>query len=361
MLRLFKLCFVHVWSIFAYRPLPTGKLIVGYAPGCSEDGGSSNNVIKAVQDGVNVVIWSFIEFLNISNTPQISTGPNITCVKKVVNDLNSLGFNTSVHMISIGGWDSAHPSPIASGFEWFNVFKEWNQVYDGIDWDLEGNDNLTSPYNALTNRTLQIMNDFSIAAKNDGAIVSLVPPQSYLDTTESRYDTNLTHTYLDWHPDFHYRGRNAYAPLLFLNDSLYDFVSLQLYESWSRCAQAIEQLNESPVTYLIKLVRRLHAGWLIDYRGEFIRLSLNPAQKLVLGFSAGSADASIQKSIYISPSEVALAYNSLPYFLQFRGAMYWNVNLETCYLRNGSQVSCDFAAGFNSFLHVQLSTENDTS
>ena len=37
---------------------------------------------------------------------------------------------------------------------------------------------------------------------------------------------------MHWHDEFLYAGRNTYAPLLALHPE-WDFVSLQLYESWS--------------------------------------------------------------------------------------------------------------------------------
>ena len=40
---------------------------------------------------------------------------------------------------------------------------------------------------------------------------------------------------------------------------------------------------------------------------------------------------------------------------QFRGCMYWNANLDDgpCWFPNGTTVTCDFAAGFNSFLGIR--------
>ncbi|KAJ8599408.1 hypothetical protein CTAYLR_009702 [Chrysophaeum taylorii] len=257
--------------------------------------------------------------------------------------------------MSIGGWDAAHPnSTVASGSEWWSLFEAYGGgVFDGIDWDLEGFDNLDSPYNKVNFSTLELIHDMSASAKAAGAVVSLVPPQSYFDVTESRFDLRLTNTYLDFKPDFRYRGRNTYAPLVVWNASLYDFVDLQLYESWSRAAQAIEQLDWDPAAYLAALVGAMERGWTVDFGAGVARVAVEP-KKLVLGFSRGS-DSDPEKSVYIDPSAAAAAFAALPPDRRFRGVMFWNAHLDggPCWLPNGTQITCDFAAGFNNFLHVR--------
>ncbi len=86
----------------------------------------------------------------------------------------------TTHLLSIGGWDAPHPDTLVDGRvrpplllpwsaagaaygmsghpaglqTWWRVFQRWNEAvaaqpalgfhgFDGIDWDLEGNDNAT--------------------------------------------------------------------------------------------------------------------------------------------------------------------------------------------------------------------------
>ena len=50
----------------------------------------------------------------------------------------------------------------------------------------------------------------------DGYIVSMAPPESYLDPTTSLYDGYLLHSYPEWEPlvEFNYHGWNSYAYFL---------------------------------------------------------------------------------------------------------------------------------------------------
>lgn len=79
----------------------------------------------------------------------------------------------------------------------------------------------------------------------DGYIVSIVPPESYLDPTTSLYDGSLLHSYPEWEPivEFNYHGRNGYASFLAkfgttviengLEVDTYDMVMIGLYETYS--------------------------------------------------------------------------------------------------------------------------------
>lgn len=320
-------------------------------------------MVQEVQLGANVLIWFSITLISDNGVPAISGGPNRSCVTSVQARLDSLGFDDVAHLISIGGWDAAHPNTsIASGTEWWSVFETWNQgSFDGIDWDLEGNDNLQSPYNTLQVSTLQLIEKMSDAAKRAGAIVTLVPPQSYFDTTETSFETSLTLTYADWQPNFTYRGRNAYAPLVAWNSTLYDLIDVQLYESWSRTSQTLEEYEADPADYLFDLVVNLTTSYTVNF-GEYPQLGLGdgshnlslPADKLILGFSRGSASQP-GKSPFIAPQDVNRAYRRLG-ALQPRGCMLWNANLDggTCWLNNGSVMpACNFVATWNSYLNIR--------
>ncbi len=62
-----------------------------------------------------------------------------------------------------------------------------------LDWDLEGNDNITSPWNHFT-----------------------VPAQSYFDASTSLFDRSLLHD-PSWKPGFPYHSLNAYAFIIAIN------------------------------------------------------------------------------------------------------------------------------------------------
>jgi hypothetical protein len=65
-------------------------------------------------------------------------------------------------------------------FEHFNV--QLGGLFDGVDWDLEGNDNRSAPTARFTIETLNVMADFSVCVKKTlGMSVSMAPAESYLD------------------------------------------------------------------------------------------------------------------------------------------------------------------------------------
>ncbi len=122
------------------------QIIVGYANWnqCDE------KIVQAVKDGVNVVIW-FATNLAVSpdtNLPLITGGPDWDCVADVIKTIRDLEFPT-VHLISIGGWNSPHPDTSVSAEDMYNCWNDWNRHtvarpdkgffgFDGFDWDIEG-------------------------------------------------------------------------------------------------------------------------------------------------------------------------------------------------------------------------------
>eukprot|EP00954_Amorphochlora_amoebiformis_P009602 746803-Amorphochlora_amoeboformis.AAC.1 len=162
------------------RTLPK-KLIVGYANWCQCD----RKIVDAVQDGVNVVIWytsrvdgdafyrTSLEFRS-GSTP-ISRLRMGRLRSNVARELEDKKLDV-IHLMSIGGWNSPHPDPTLNGKTWFQEWHKWNKEvvaneslgfrgFDGLDWDLEGNDDHDSPYNTMTQETLEIMAVMSVEAK----------------------------------------------------------------------------------------------------------------------------------------------------------------------------------------------------
>lgn len=171
------------------------KIIVGYANWnqCDE------SLVQAVKDGVNVLIWFSVN-LGISATtgkPEIQGGPNIDCVASIVKTIRELSLET-IHLISIGGWDSPHPDTSNSVKDVYNAWNEWNTVtiarpekgfygFSGFDWDIEGNDNPDSPYNTFTVECLDLMGQLSQMAKTNGYIVSMAPAGKEHSQVHSMY------------------------------------------------------------------------------------------------------------------------------------------------------------------------------
>ena len=117
---------------------------------------------------------------------------------------------------------------------------------------------MSSEWNAMSVKTLDLVGGFSTLAKRDGYLVTLVPCESYLDPSTPLFSRNLTFAYPDgWQPNFLYHGRNNYAYLVsryglsYLPDGqpvpTFDAVTIQLYESYSHADYNTSVLKQSPV------------------------------------------------------------------------------------------------------------------
>ena len=145
--------------------------------------------MKAAHDGCNVIIWFAINLVKDANGNQeIQGGPDMDCVAGIVLKLKSQEIEVA-HLISVGGWNAPHIDASFSSSQWWAFFKKWNSDkvskpeqgffgFDGIDWDLEGNDDLASPFNVLSKKQLDLMGEISVHAKRDGCpnpFFSIVP------------------------------------------------------------------------------------------------------------------------------------------------------------------------------------------
>ena len=79
------------------RVLPAGNLIVGY---CNWNQCGDDSIVRAVQEGVNVVIWFAInlDYDPATGLPHITNGPDWACVADTVQKINALGLATT-HLI----------------------------------------------------------------------------------------------------------------------------------------------------------------------------------------------------------------------------------------------------------------------
>ncbi len=320
------------------RALPE-KLLIGYATNCNE------KVVQAVQNGVNVVIWSFVEMLfsdgDRKKDARCVTTFDIDCAKSMIQQLDEKGYRDTVHLVSFGGWNGPH---LPDALDVIDMYQAWKnlvgETFHGVDWDLEGHDDLQSPTNVFSIKCLEAMGRFSELAKRDGYIVGMAPPQSYLDIDTSRFSrsVNLTDPDRGWHEEFHYFGYNVYAYLLSKYNPYIDFVSVQFYESYARAGLQVFHNRVPPETYLQNYVQGLldesdnhyeEASFFVDFDRD---LSLNytsqqvflPLSKLVFGFANGWGAKDNDKVCYFDPKEIGIAYTALQAsHMAPRGFMFW--------------------------------------
>lgn len=335
--------FDYITALAQRRALPE-RLLIGY-------GSQIDKIREAVQSGVNVVIWAFADIVAVpleTCTPErklfpslsghVTTSLNLTRVADLIEQLDSTGFDHVVHLISFGGWNGKHLEPDLSSDEWYATFcAQLGTIFHGLDWDLEGNDDLDSRYNYFTVDCLEKMVEISEKAKKDGFIVGMAPPQSYLDVHgNSAFSRFVNTTNEKLQPTFHYYGVNVYAYLLAKCEHSIDFVSVQFYESYSRALMTIRNDRASPSEYIIRYVRELVCSdglFKVDFSQDpecsmsDRRLEL-PLSKLVLGMANGWAKDS-EKTLFLSINEAdriwkeLSATNSLP-----RGFMFWTIDEE---------------------------------
>lgn len=360
------------------RELPQSVLL-GYANWCECDAA----IPRAVEDGVNVLVWFNANLKQgPSGEPFVESCTEMQCVARTANALRASGHNV-VHLISIGGWNAPHPSTAFDGEVWFKTWDLWNRRgmreygwggFDGFDWDVEGNDDPTSPYNTISLKTLDIMGTMSLAAKRNGYIVTMAPAQSYLDVGTSEFSLSLSQPpAVQWHQNFKYHGRNAYAYVLAkygsrpdASEPTFDLVTLQLYEGWSSANYHISQDPAAHTAaggiglgeYLAQLIARMIDGWSVDFP-ETVTLveasqsvaempsrivSLLPSQ-IVIGFANGWAAADeAGKFLYVSPEQLGEALVRMRggapgTGVQVRGVGFWNIKDEGKSDRNGRPVT----------------------
>lgn len=83
-----------------------------------------DSVYTAVENGVNVVIWFAVNLAaDETGAASLTGGPNRTCVEEKQAKLDSMGYGYVVHLLSVGGWDAAHPDTSFSAEEYFEAFE----------------------------------------------------------------------------------------------------------------------------------------------------------------------------------------------------------------------------------------------
>jgi hypothetical protein len=139
------------------RPLPE-KILVSYTTRCTD------KVIDAVQKGVNVVIWAFVEMAVMESDSDSTTLTSektkeakcisrfdCDCAKKMIAQLDAEGYNNTVNLVSFGGWNGPHLPDCFTAEEIYAAWKDHcGEIFHGVDWDLEGHDDLESPTNLFS-------------------------------------------------------------------------------------------------------------------------------------------------------------------------------------------------------------------
>lgn len=347
MKTLFCILFTNLFLLPTFSKVPS-KVIAGY-PSWSE---CDEKVVKAVENGVNVIIWFAINLMTNDTTglPYITGGPDYDCVAKTVSQLNQNNFSV-VNLISIGGWDAPHPDTRNNASAYFQAWVEWNKKkakpeigfngFDGFDWDIEGNDVMSSANNIFTLKCLDLMGEMSQLAKKQGYVVSMAPAESYLDATTSEFNRSLLHNYPEWEklqPNFTYHGRNCYSYLLakyghtIVHDQsmfTFDFISIQFYEGYSHIEYNTSVLNQSASDYLVGVIPKYIEGWTVNFeedpethlKNQKVRI---PEENLIVGLANGWAGDG--KFILIVPSELEKTYNELKRRdIKIRGFMFWDI------------------------------------
>lgn len=329
------------------RPSLPSPMIAAYSGGASAE-----KLVSAARAGVNVIFWSFIRLANNSVTSSLNT----TVIHDAHQALQRDGIHV-VHMASTGGWNEGHtisvcsPGP-CSGASYAESFRAWNEEmtarvgggwpgFAGLDWDIEGVDDWSSPSNEFTAQTLGLMLDTATSLRSD-FLISLVPAQSYFNCLTSGFDLSLRHPAKS-KPDFRYAALNAYAALYAKSPDTFDLVMVQLYEGYSDAGfdlywhgdvgnvgkpgwprngtkQAMTDIIESNVRCLSD------GSWTVDFAGFWglpnrTVISL-PPDKVVMGLGNAWTLRSNFKFPYFDPAAAARGRAGS------RGFMYWVISEE---------------------------------
>eukprot|EP00873_Tetraselmis_striata_P034652 jgi/Tetstr1/454916/TSEL_041780.t1 len=354
-------------------PVLPKRLLVAY-PGW---GACGPEVEQAVLNGVNVVAWSFgVLVATPAGQASIQLQPNLHCVRRIVERTAKAGV---LHLLSFGGWGTRHPDDFLSGAAYYDAWLSlvWGHrragggpLFDGFDWDFEGADDKAAAANIFSPETLDIMGHMSTLAKADGFLVSIAPAQSYLGPPRPppapSFNRSLLLEDAAWEhefaeeqgaayvrPFFGYHGANCYAYLLAAHGGwrTFDFVSVQLYESFSLFGYTVQVEGMPVADALVSTVSSYIGGWEVDFSLDpdtrVARLGKRrlrvPAERLVVGLLAvgGNPGAALPattppyaKTFTLLPNaapdnplqqayDVLRAAGSTP-----RGFMYWCIAQE---------------------------------
>ena len=313
------------------------RLLIGYATECNDE------VAAAIRQGINVIVWSFLEIHSQTRTFEVRVEFNsldLDGIRRLKEDLIQEGYEDTLHLVSFGGWNGPHLDTNLDADSWFDAWKQaTGGVFHGIDFDLEGHDDRQSPTNEFSVECLEKMGHISQLAKQEGYVIGIAPPQSYLDIDSPKFSRSVILSEPDrpWHAEFQYFGANVYGYLLAKYEPYIDFISIQFYESYSRAAMEVQNYNVGPANYLESYINKLvsqNESFMINFdadpstklTSQHVKL---PISKLVWGFANGWALDTGDKAIFFEPEEIRNAYESvLKEGHAPRGFMFWVLGEE---------------------------------
>lgn len=336
-------------------------LLIGYCHNAF-----SEKIETAVENGVNVLIWSFIhmELDQTTEKPVIVTDLKMDRIKQLRHKYEHKNL---IHMAAFGGWNGPHPPSGVSGKDWCRAFVDFNKkhdnIFDGIDWDLEGHDDrISAPTRRFTMEVLDVMAEFSREAKEThNLLVSLAPAESYLDPLLEAFETegnngicndehetgsfslNLNIFPPAWNQNendrkfildtgFSHAGKQCYAYVLHkAGIDTFDWISFQYYESYSRFQFDITRRKPpmSQVDALILRANRLQSGFEVDIPSVGKVNITVPLEKIVFGFANGWADGI--KVLQVDTQSVKHALDGLLTNKEKKnvgGVMFWTIEEE---------------------------------
>ena len=324
-------------------PLLPSHLKIGYASWNQCD----DKIFTSIQQGLNVIIWFSIDLSTDpqTNKPIITRGPNYEDVAKMIYKIKQNGYNNIIHLISIGGWNSPHPSTNHTATEYMDTWLNFNRNiskpeydfygFDGFDWDIEGNDDFNSNSNHFTIKELDIMGELSVLAKQKGYIVSLAPAESYLDYTTSEFSLSLLYNHNEWInevPNFNYHGRNTYAYLIKkYGINVFDFISIQLYEGYTHTLYKYKRQGIKFGKILEEIIINLTKGYEVDFTkvkesGLNKEIITIPNEKIVIGLANAWAD---KQFLFVNKDDLIEAFDYLKINnIKCKGIMFWDLKDE---------------------------------
>ena len=246
----------------------------------------------------------------------------------------------------MGGYGCPHINTDFTANEYFKEWLKFNKKisstenyffgFDGIYWDIEGNNEIETIYNNFTYKELDIIDKFSQLLKKEGYIVSMTPRESYLDPSTNEFSLSLTNNNnSEWgniYDDISYQGRNIYSYLLAkYSVKTFDFISIQLFEDYSLSLFKFEKLNKTFGEILDDLVGKLSNGYEVDFSMDensglgkkIIKINQN---KIVIGLANAWAS---NLFLFLNEENIIEGYEYLKEHKKIiKGLMFWNIASE---------------------------------
>lgn len=357
------------------RPILPTSMIAGYTSGASVE-----KITSSVKDGVNVIFWSFMELSNNTLSGTVTAEAVGTAYQALVD----LKREDVLHFVSFGGWDASHSlagtcgNLPCSGEAYAASFRAWNEQmktsiphfpgFAGIDWDIEGVDELASPANEFSMEAYEVILNMSQALVTD-FLISMVPPQTYLNCQDEGFNTNLRNV-AESNPNFHNAGKNAYAILLAKCPECFDLVMVQLYESFSPAGFDMywqgdrshvgmpgwPRMSTHTIQDMTRVLREnmqcLFSGWNVNFGGYWNMWNYTikvPAEKIVMGLANGLAlpVAPTFKVPFFEGGPAATAWCEGVSYIhggtqRVRGFMYWDIGDD---YRDNPTLAANLSAG----------------